>query len=77
MGSTFACRGIPGDHADYDGMQPADQALVSQVAANSAKAIAAYVRQLRCGAGRFDQWLDGDATALSRAEQRGAALFVE
>jgi cytochrome c peroxidase len=76
MGSTFACRGVPGDHADYDGMQPADQALVSQVAANAAKAIAAYVRQLRCGAGRFDQWLDGDATALSRAEQRGAALFV-
>jgi cytochrome c peroxidase len=76
MGSTFACRGVPGDHADYDGMQPADQALVSQVAANAAKAIAAYVRQLRCGAGRFDQWLDGDATALSRAEQRGAELFV-
>jgi cytochrome c peroxidase len=76
MGSTFTCRGVPGDHADYDGMQPADQALVSQVAANAAKAIAAYVRQLRCGAGRFDQWLDGDATALSRAEQRGAALFA-
>jgi len=76
MGSTFACRGVPGDHADYDGMQAADQALVSQVAANAAKAIAAYVRQLRCGAGRFDQWLDGDMTALSRAEQRGAALFV-
>jgi cytochrome c peroxidase len=76
MGSTFACRGTPGDRADYDGMAPADQALVSQVAANAAKAIAAYVRQLRCGAGRFDQWLDGDATALSRAEQRGAELFV-
>jgi cytochrome c peroxidase len=76
MGSTFTCRGLPGDHADYDGMQPADQALVSQVAANAAKAIAAYVRQLRCGAGRLDQWLDGDAAALSRAEQRGAALFV-
>jgi cytochrome c peroxidase len=76
MGSTFMCRGLPGDHADYDGMQPADQALVSQAAANAAKAIEAYVRQLRCGAGRFDQWLDGDAAALSRAEQRGAALFV-
>ena len=76
MGSTFKCRGVPGDGADYDGMKPEDQASVSAVAANATKAIAAYVRELRCGAGRFDQWLDGDGTALSRAEQRGAALFV-
>lgn len=76
MGSKFVCRGVPGDGADYDGMKPADQVLVSQVAANTAKAIAAYVRQLRCGAGRFDRWLDGEPSALTRAEQRGAALFV-
>jgi cytochrome c peroxidase len=57
-------------------MAPADQALVTTVAVNATKAIAAYLRQLRCGPGRFDHWLDGDATALSRAEQRGAALFV-
>ena len=44
----------PGDGADYDGMAPADQALVTQVTVNAAKAIAAYVRQLRCGPGRFD-----------------------
>jgi cytochrome c peroxidase len=76
MGSTFKCRGVPGDAADYDGMAAADQALVTTVAVNATKAIEAYVRQLRCGAGRFDQWLGGDATALSRSEQRGAALFV-
>jgi cytochrome c peroxidase len=76
MGSTFKCRGVPGDGADYDGMKPEDQAAVSVVTANGTKAIAAYVRRLRCGAGRFDQWLDGADTALSRAEQRGAALFV-
>ena len=76
MGSKFTCRGLPGDGADYDGMTPADQALVTTVAVNATKAIAAYMRQLRCGAGRFDRWLDGEATALSRAEQRGAALFV-
>ncbi len=75
-GSKFTCRGMPGDGADYDGMKPADQALVGRVAANATKALAAYVRQLRCGAGRFDKWLDGDDAALSRAEQRGAALFV-
>jgi cytochrome c peroxidase len=75
-GSKFLCRGLPGDGADFDGMKPGDQALVGQVAANATKALAAYVRQLRCGAGRFDKWLDGDDAALSRAEQRGAALFV-
>jgi cytochrome c peroxidase len=61
-GSTFACRGVPGDAADYDGMTPGDQKLVTTVAVNATKAI--------------DRWLDGDSAALSRAEQRGAALFV-
>ena len=67
-------RACPGDGADYDGMAPADQTLVTTVAVNGAKAIAAYVRQLRCGAGRFDRWLDGDAAALDaqRAARRGA-----
>jgi len=76
MGSKFQCRGVPGDGADYDGLKADDQRLVTMVAVNAAKAIAAYLRQLRCGPGRFDRWLDGDATVLSRAEQRGAALFV-
>jgi len=76
MGSKFVCRGVPGDGADYDSMAPADQILVTTVAVNATKAMAAYMRQLRCGAGRFDRWLDGDQAALSRAEQRGAALFV-
>jgi cytochrome c peroxidase len=76
QGSTFACRGIPGDSADYDGMKAADQSLVSVSAANAAKALAAYVRLLRCGPSRFDQWLDGDPSALTRSEQRGAELFV-
>jgi cytochrome c peroxidase len=57
-------------------MKPGDQTLITTVAVNATKAIAAYLRQLRCGPGRFDRWLDGDATALSRAEQRGAALFL-
>jgi cytochrome c peroxidase len=75
-GSRFACRGLPGDGADYDGMKPEAQALVSVSAANAGKALAAYVRQLRCGPSRFDQWLDGNVSALSRSEQRGAKLFV-
>src|SRR5258706_14635707 len=75
-GSMFQCRGIPGDAADYDGMAADDQALVSVAAVNATKALAAYVTQLRCGPSRFDQWLDGDVSALTPSEQRGAALFV-
>jgi cytochrome c peroxidase len=76
QGSTFVCRGQPGDGADYDGLPAADQTLVTTVAVNATKALEAFVRQLRCGPGRFDQWLDGDTTALDRSEQRGAALFA-
>jgi len=75
-GGVERCRGKPGDGAEFDGLSPADQDLVTTVVVNAAKALEAYVRQLRCGPGRFDAWLDGDATALSRAEQRGAGLFV-
>jgi cytochrome c peroxidase len=75
-GSKFVCRGVPGDAADYDSLAPADQALVTVSAVNAAKALEAYVRQLRCGPSRFDAWLDGDPEALNAGEQRGAALFV-
>jgi cytochrome c peroxidase len=73
---TARCRGKPGDGADYDGMAPDDQIAVTRVAVNVTKAIAAYLRLLRCGPGRFDRWLAGDSRALSASEQRGAALFV-
>ena len=76
QGSMFRCRGVPGDGADFDGMAPADQALVGTAAVNATKALEAYVRALRCGPGRFDAWLDGDEAALDASELRGAALFV-
>jgi cytochrome c peroxidase len=57
-------------------MEPAAQEQVTRVTVNAAKAIAAYVRTLRCGQGRFDAWLDGASDALTPSEQRGAALFV-
>lgn len=69
------CRGKPGD-ADFESMSVDDRTAVTRVAVNASKAIAAYVTQLRCGSGRFDAWLDGDDSALTRAERRGAALFV-
>jgi cytochrome c peroxidase len=70
------CRGKPGDKADYDGMSADAQHAVTVVTVNVAKAIAAYLRLLRCGPSRFDRWLEGESAALTRSEQRGAALFV-
>jgi cytochrome c peroxidase len=74
-GAVPVCHGKPGA-ADYEAMAAGDRDAVTRVAVNASKAIAAYVGQLRCGPGRFDAWLAGDAAALSRAEQRGAALFA-
>jgi cytochrome c peroxidase len=73
---TTPLRGGPGDGAEYDHLAPADQAAVTRVWVNVGKAIGAYERRLACGAGRFDRWMHGDASALSAGEQRGAALFV-
>jgi len=69
-------RGAPGDRQEFDRLKPADQEAVTRVVVNVGKAIAAYERLLACGSGRFDRFMHGDATALSRADQRGAALFV-
>ena len=71
-----AQRGSPGDGAEYDALSVADQDAVTRVWVNVGKAIGAYERQLTCGAGRFDAFVRGDPQALSRAERRGAALFV-
>jgi cytochrome c peroxidase len=73
---AYECHGMPGDHAEYDGMTDADRDLVTRVVVNAGKAIAAYERLLTCGPGRFDAWVHGDPSALSDSEQRGYALFV-
>jgi cytochrome c peroxidase len=68
--------GIPGDGAEFDGMTADDQTAVTTVVVNAGKAIGAYERLLSCGQTPFDAWMHGSATAVSRAAQRGAALFV-
>jgi cytochrome c peroxidase len=73
---TTKLRGVPGDGAEFDGMTKDDQDAVTRVWVNLGKAITAYERLLTCGASRFDKWVNGDATALNRSEQRGAGLFV-
>ena len=78
--STLTCDahtyGVPGDSQLYEPLSAAAKQLVNQVVINSGKAIAAYERRLSCGPGAFDAWMHGDAAALSRSAQRGAALFV-
>jgi cytochrome c peroxidase len=76
---TPACdgtfHGMPGDGAEFDGMAAADQDAVTRVVVNAGKAIGAYERLLTCGQAPFDAWMHGQGT-VSRATQRGAALFV-
>lgn len=74
--ALYECHGMPGDGAEYDGMAPADQEIVTRIVVNAGKAVAAYQRLLTCGPSRFDAWVNGDAAALSAEEQRGLALFI-
>jgi cytochrome c peroxidase len=67
--------GSPGDHAEYDGMTVANQTAVTRVVVNAGKALGAFERRLSCGASPFDAWMHGGAP-ISRAAQRGAAVFV-
>jgi cytochrome c peroxidase len=67
--------GAPGA-ADYDALSEDEQRIVTTIAVNAGKAIAAYERLLSCGPSRFDAFMHGDDGALTDAEQRGAALFV-
>jgi cytochrome c peroxidase len=67
--------GMPGDHAEFDGMSAENQTAVTQVVVNAGKAIGAFERLLTCGPTPFDAWMHG-AAPVSRAAQRGAAVFV-
>ena len=68
--------GMPGDHAEFDGLSPPNQTAVTTIVVNAGKAIGAFERLLTCGASPFDAWVHGNPTAISLSAQRGAALFV-
>jgi cytochrome c peroxidase len=68
--------GMPGDGAEFDSMTPSNQTAVTSVVVNAGKAIGAFERLLTCGPSPFDAWVHGSATAMTRAAQRGAAVFV-
>lgn len=74
---TGELHGVPGDHAEFDGLSADDQRAVTQVVVDIGKALGSYQRQLHCGETRFDRWVRGeDPEALTAEEQRGAALFA-
>src|SRR5439155_4417856 len=49
---------------------------VIRVVVNFGKAVQAFTRKLTCGRGRFDDFMDGDGSALTPDEQTGAAIFA-
>jgi cytochrome c peroxidase len=67
--------GMPGDHAEFDGLSTMNQQAVTRVVVNAGKAIGAFERLLTCGTTPFDLWMHG-GPPLSPAAQRGAAVFV-
>ncbi len=70
----FPARGKPGDVA-FDSMAEVDRTAIDSVAANVGKALEAYERRLALGPGRFDRFLDGDATQFTASEREGARVF--
>lgn len=75
---TAGCTEMPEDELTGRCPQPGhEDPNVIQILVNMGKAIGAYERLLDCGASRFDDWIHGDAEALSAEEQAGARLFVE
>jgi cytochrome c peroxidase len=71
------CTELPADVAHGSCEKPGhDDPAVLEIMANFGKAIQAFTRRLTCGRSRFDDWIDGDAEALTADEQAGAVLFV-
>lgn len=73
--TRFPSRGKPGQPA-FDGMAVADQQAINRLAANIGKALDAYMRKIVTGDAALDRYLDGQATALTPAAQRGLSVFL-
>jgi cytochrome c peroxidase len=76
--ARFPRDGKPGTPA-FDNLSRADQDAIDLIIANVGKSLEAYQRLLVSSAfspSPFDRFLAGDATAMSAAAIRGAALFV-
>ena len=72
--SRFPASGKPGD-ASWDVMAAADQAAVTTIFANVAKAIAAYERTLRVQPNALDRYIGGNLDALTADQKSGLKSF--
>jgi cytochrome c peroxidase len=71
------CADLPMDAPHGTCTKPgSDDEAVTQIVVNMGKAIQAFTRKITCGRSRFDQWMDGQADALTPEEQAGAQIFV-
>jgi cytochrome c peroxidase len=73
--ARFPLVGKPGNPA-WDGMAPADQAIVNRILVNFGMALQAYVRQLVSRDSDFDRFVAGDATAIGVDAQWGLRVFM-
>jgi cytochrome c peroxidase len=70
-------KAAPGDpDGAWEGMAPADQAIVNRIFANYGKAIAAYVRLVVSRNAPFDKFVAGDANAIDLSAKRGLKVFL-
>ena len=72
--TQFPASGKPGD-ASWDGMAAGDQAAVTTIYANVAKAIEAFERTLRVQPNALDAYIGGDLAALSDPQKQGLKAF--
>ncbi len=72
----FPAEGMPGTPA-WAEMSAADQASVSQVLANIAKAISAFERQLALVPNALDRYAGGEANALTDEQKDGLQAFLQ
>ena len=72
----FPKAGKPHDPA-YDAMAPADKEIIDQIMTNLSTALTAYMRRVGAGPSVLDDFLDGQADALTPSAQRGLGVFMQ
>ena len=75
--ATGKPKAAPGDpDGAWEGMAPADQAIVNRIFANYGKAIAAYMRLVVSRNAPFDKFVAGEKSAMGEDAQRGLKVFL-
>lgn len=72
--SRFPSDGKPGD-LSFEQMTDEDQESITRVFVNVGKSIAAFERTLKTNVSKFDQYVQGDLSAIATEEKHGALQF--